>query len=78
MGLPGHQLEQVMINLDEFEAIRLCDLEGNNQIEASKSMGISRGTIQRLLSSGRAKIADALLVGKIIVIQQNQELKNYE
>ena len=44
-----------------MEAIRLCDMEGKNQIEASESMQISRGTVQRLLRSGRKKIVDALI-----------------
>ncbi len=68
MGIPGHNLKNREIELDEFEAIRLCDLEGKNQMEAGESMGISRGTVQRLLVSGRAKIVDALLHNKIIII----------
>jgi predicted DNA-binding protein (UPF0251 family) len=47
--------------LDEFEAMRLCDLEGLSQIEAGERMQISRGTVQRLLESGRRKVVQALL-----------------
>jgi predicted DNA-binding protein (UPF0251 family) len=63
--------EVVKLQLDEFEAMRLCDLDGKNQIEASEIMGISRGTIQRLLESGRKKLADALLNSKAINIKNS-------
>src|SRR6056297_89978 len=67
-GIRAHGLPKQMVYLDEFEAIRLCDLEGMSQIEAGGVMGISRGTVQRLLTSGRAKIAGALLRGEVLLI----------
>jgi predicted DNA-binding protein (UPF0251 family) len=70
-GVRMKELESVDIILDEFEAIRLCDLEGKSQIEASEAMGVSRGTIQRLLNSGRKKIVDALLNSKAINIKDS-------
>jgi len=70
-GFPMKNLGSVEIELDEFEAMRLCDLDGKNQIEASEIMGISRGTIQRLLESGRKKLADALLNSKAINIKNS-------
>ncbi len=53
--------EVVSISLDEFEALRLCDLEGLSQVEAADDMQVSRGTLQRLLLSARKKIVDAIL-----------------
>jgi predicted DNA-binding protein (UPF0251 family) len=50
--------------LDEFEAMRLCDLEGLSQIEAGEHMQVSRGTVQRLLESGRRKVVQALLANE--------------
>jgi predicted DNA-binding protein (UPF0251 family) len=70
-GIPIKNLDSVEIRLDEFEAIRLCDLEEKNQIEASEIMGVSRGTIQRLLGSGRKKIVEALLNSKAINIRDS-------
>jgi predicted DNA-binding protein (UPF0251 family) len=67
-GIPFHKIESIEIFADEFEAVRLCDLENLSQIEAGLKMNISRGTIQRLLGRGRFKIADALLNGKAIKI----------
>lgn len=66
------EVEMVELYLDEFEAIRLCDFDGRSQIEASEEMGVSRGTVQRLLQSGRYKIVDALLHSKGIVIQDEK------
>ena len=68
-GIPSVELESIDLHLDEFEALRLCDYEGMNQIEAAKSMEISRGTVQRLLVSGRKKIMDVLLNRKELVIK---------
>lgn len=60
--------EVVNVNVDELEAIRLMDLEGLDQEKAAFQMEISRGTFQRILYSGRKKIAEALCGGKGIVI----------
>jgi len=68
VGIPRMELESVELKLDEFEALRLCDYDGLSQIEAGESMEISRGTIQRLLLSGRKKIVDALLNSKEIIL----------
>ena len=64
IGVPAFQLDSVEIYIDEFEAIRICDFEKLSQIEAAQKMNISRGTIQRLLESGRFKIVDAILTIK--------------
>lgn len=64
-------VDDVTIMLDEFEAIRLCDYEGRSQIEASEIMGVSRGTVQRLLSSGRKKFVDAVLNDRDFLIKNS-------
>ena len=51
------------IRADELEALRLCDLEEVSQQEAAESMGVSRGTLQRLLYSAHRQIAFALVCG---------------
>lgn len=58
-AVPVHWIE-----LDEFEAMRLCDAEGLSQIEAALRMMVSRGTVQRLLESGRRKVVQALLANE--------------
>ncbi len=62
-------LEEVILTVDEFEAIRLRDYEDLSQTEAAKKMGISQPTFQRLYESARKKIADALINGKAIRIE---------
>ena len=65
-GVPSGELTAVELPRDELEAIRLADLEGLYQDEAAERMGVSRATLGRLVRSGRAKVADALVNGKMI------------
>jgi predicted DNA-binding protein (UPF0251 family) len=59
----------VNLTLDEFEAVRLCDWEGHEQEEAARRMRVHRSTVSRILTSARAKIADALVNIKAIRIE---------
>ncbi|WP_303721040.1 DUF134 domain-containing protein [Malonomonas rubra] len=68
-GTPLVDLEKVSLAHDELEAVRLCDVEGMTQAEAGEAMGVSRGTIQRLVCSARRKIAEVILLGKALVIE---------
>ncbi len=61
------------LRLDEFEALRLCDLEGRTQAEAGAAMGVSRGTVQRLLEVARRKVVGALLGNEALAIQHAEE-----
>jgi len=61
-------LDEVVMSLEEAEAIRLKDLEGLEQEEGARRMNVSRPTFQRVLASARQKLADALLRGKAIRI----------
>ncbi len=68
-GIRMVDLEESVMGMDEFEAVRLKDLEGLEQEEAAKKMKISRSTFQRLVVSARKKIADAIVHGKAIKIE---------
>ncbi|MDC7221212.1 MAG: DUF134 domain-containing protein [Spirochaetales bacterium] len=72
-GVRGCELIIEDLMLDEFEALRLCDYDGLSQIEAAEAMGISRGTVQRLLGSGRKKMVDVLLHQKGLTLHQPAE-----
>ncbi len=72
IGTPISHLEMVEIDADEMEAMTLCDREAMTQAEAGEQMGVSRGTIQRLVTSGRKKVIDALLNGHVIVIKPHE------
>ncbi len=63
------ELETVFLSIDEFEAIRLCDLEGLEQSEAALRMNVHRSTVSRMLDSAHKKIADALVNIKAIKIE---------
>ncbi len=68
-GIPMFQLEQEILTVDEYEAIRLVDKDGLNQEQAAKRMGISRATCARIMNSAHKKIAGALTEGKAIRIE---------
>jgi uncharacterized protein len=67
-GISCRLLSEVNLSVEEAEALRLKDLEGLEQAEGAVSMGVSRPTFQRILSSARKTVADALLNGKAIRI----------
>ena len=62
-------LNESILAVDEFESVRLKDLEGLNQEECARKMNISQPTFHRLVLAARKKIADALVNGKAIKIE---------
>ncbi len=71
-GIPLRMLEEVVLELDEVEAIRLADGEGLYQEQAARQMGVSRQTFGNTLDSAHHKLADALLHGKALRISLRQ------
>ncbi|MDH3329881.1 MAG: DUF134 domain-containing protein [Desulfobulbaceae bacterium] len=71
-GAPLYEMEQIQIFSDELEVLRLCDLERLVQEETGQRMGVSRGTVQRLLASARKKIAQALVEGAALVFEEDR------
>ena len=69
-GIPLSDLEKITLYTDELETLKLCDHDGLTQEEAGCKMGISRGTVQRLLSSARGKVAAALSECKAILLEE--------
>lgn len=61
--------ESVIMTVEEYEVIRLMDLEGLNQVECADIMGVARSTIQRIYDNARKKLADSLVNGKILKIE---------
>jgi uncharacterized protein len=68
-GVPLSELETVLLSLDELEALRLADLEGNQQDQAAAKMNVSRPTFGRIVERARRIVADALLNGKALWIE---------
>ncbi len=67
-AMPLSSLKEVELRLDELEVLRFCDYQGLEQKEAAKEMNISQSTLQRILTSARKKIAEAIVDGKAIKI----------
>jgi len=68
-GIPLSLLEEVVLTVDEFEAIRLADLEGLYQEQAAGKMNVSRQTFGRIVESAHKKVAEALAQGKALKIE---------
>ena len=68
-------MEIIQLAHDELEALHLCDGDGKTQEEAGVCMGISRGTVQRLLANARCKVAQALVGQKGLAISGNMSGK---
>lgn len=67
-GIPMTSLEEVCLELDELEALRLADFEKMYQTAAAQCMGISRQTFANIVTRARYKVADALTHGKALKI----------
>ena len=68
LGIPKCKLEEVILKIEELEAMRLKEIEGLNQEECANKMQISRQTFQLIIDEARMKVAVALCEGKAINI----------
>lgn len=75
-GIPVTELDEVILKLDELEAIRLADIESLYHEKAAKKMKVSRQTFDRILLKARAIIADAIVNGKAIKIEGGNIMGN--
>jgi predicted DNA-binding protein (UPF0251 family) len=71
-------LQNIIIHLEEYESIKLCDFDLLSQEEASKVMGVSRPTFTRIYSHARRKVAEAFTLGKNIVFEGGKVIVNSE
>ncbi len=69
-GIPLRSLMEISLGPDEFEAIKLHDVDGLNQTDSAKQMKISQPTFARILNRAYKKIATALVEGKAIKIEK--------
>lgn len=69
-GIPLRFLEEVTLLPDELEALRLHDVDNLEQTAAAEKMQISQPTFARLLDSAYKKVAEALIKGKAIRIEE--------
>ncbi len=59
----------VILNLDEYEVIRLIDREGLSQEECGTQLGVGRTTAQKIYETARKKLADTLVLGLALKIE---------
>ena len=69
VGVPVKFLEEIVLSVDEFEAVRLADLEGLYQEQAAERMNVSRQTFGRIVESARRKVAQVLCEGMALRIE---------
>ena len=68
-GVPACKLEWLNLTLDEFEALRLADLDGLHQEQAAARMRVSRQTFGRIVENARRKVAQVLHSGMALSIE---------
>lgn len=68
-GIPLRQLDVVGLTKEETEALRLKHVKNMDQTEAAKEMNTSQSTFQRILASAQKKVAEAIIKGKSIKLE---------
>jgi uncharacterized protein len=68
-GVPTSTLEEVVVAVDELEAMRWVDVEGLYYEQAAEQMDVSRRTFGRIIDSARKKVAQALIQGMALRIE---------
>ena len=69
LNAPINQEPFVIMMIDEYETIRLIDMEGFTQEECANQMSIARTTVQGMYNEARRKIAESLVNGKVLRIE---------
>ncbi len=69
----SHHDEIIILKLEEAESLRLMDLENLDQQGCADQMGIGRTTLQRIYKDARMKVADSLINGKRLIIEDQME-----
>ena len=69
LDAPPSGENHVQMTVDEYETLRLIDLEGFTQEDCAKQMHVARTTVQSIYAEARKKLAESLVYGKVLLIQ---------
>jgi predicted DNA-binding protein (UPF0251 family) len=69
VGVQASVLAEIVLSVDEFESLRLADLEGLYHEQAAERMNVSRQTFGRIVESARRKVAQVLSEGLALRIE---------
>ena len=70
-GIPASELQKTRLELDEFEAMRLVDIDGLAQQDAALKMQVSRQTFANIIKMARYKVTHALVNGYALKLQNS-------
>ncbi len=59
----------IVMRVDEYETIRLIDLEGFTQAECAEQMNVARTTVTAIYSRARRKLASSLVNNRMLIIK---------
>jgi predicted DNA-binding protein (UPF0251 family) len=69
LDIQASESDPIIMTVDEYETIRLIDMEGMVQEECAEKMNVARTTVQRIYNDARRKLAELLVDGRILKIE---------